>query len=65
MPTVDGIPHPRPAKGVSISGNRRQIVIKLDEDTFAQIRDRAARENTSVSHMIRLLVEWGLEAGEA
>ncbi|QLQ18639.1 MAG: ribbon-helix-helix protein, CopG family [Exiguobacterium profundum] len=40
-------------------------MIKLDEETFAQIRDRAARENTSVSHMIRLLVEWGLEAGEA
>lgn len=62
MPKVDGIPHPRPAQGVAIAGGRRQIVIKLDADVFDEVRGLAARDRTSVSHMIRLLIEWGLEA---
>lgn len=61
--TRDGIPHPRPASGVEIPGGRRQLVIKIDHETFAEIRQRASDEGVSVSHMLRLLIEWGLEAG--
>lgn len=64
MAKIDGIPHPRPAKGVSIPGGRRQLVIKLDQETFDQVRNLAAREKVSVSHQLRLLIEWGLEATE-
>lgn len=65
MAKVDGIPHPRPAQGVPCGGQRRQIVIKLDNDVFADVQARARRDNTSVSHMLRLLIEWGLEADDA
>jgi hypothetical protein len=62
MTRTDGAPHPRPAQGVAIAGGRRQIVIKLDCDVFEDVQQRAARDKVSVSHMIRLLIEWGLEA---
>lgn len=41
-----------------------QIVVRFDDETFAQIRDRAIREGTSFGEQIRMLVEWGLEAAE-
>jgi hypothetical protein len=65
MGKVDGVPHPRPARGVLIPGGRRQLVIKLDSDTFDDVRNRASRDGVSVSHMLRLLIEWGLEADNA
>ena len=40
------------------------MVIKIDQETFDEVRSRAARDNISVSHMLRLLIEWGLEAEE-
>ena len=41
-----------------------QCVVRLDDETFGQIRERAIREGTSFAEQIRLLVEWGLEADE-
>lgn len=38
-----------------------QLVIRLDDETFAQVRDRAVRAGTSVAEQMRLLIEWGLE----
>ena len=40
-----------------------RLVIDTDEDTFAQIRAKAKKDNTSVAATVRLLIEWGLEAG--
>jgi len=42
--------------------HQRRIVIGFDEDTFAQIRSRAAAQRTSFAEQARLLIEWGLEA---
>lgn len=52
------------AHGVAIPGGRRQVVIKMDTDQFDEIRTLAEREGISVSHQIRLLLEWGLEAAQ-
>jgi hypothetical protein len=58
----DGIPQPAgPAKGVLRSG-RRQLVVRLDDDQFEEVRSRAERCGTSVAEQVRLLIEWGLEA---
>ena len=61
MTRTDGIPHPRPARG-ALKRGRRQLVILIDQETFDEVRSRAARDNTSVTHMLRLLIEWGLMA---
>ncbi len=42
----------------------RQIVCAFDHDTFDAIRARAVREGTSFAEQVRLLCEWGLEAGK-
>lgn len=42
-----------------------QIVVRFDDETFEQIRQRAIANNTFFSEQVRLLVEWGLEAAEA
>jgi acyl-CoA-binding protein len=43
-----------------------RIVCAFDEETFAQIRGRAVKEQTSFAEQVRRLVEWGLEdAGAA
>ncbi|MFP4240074.1 MAG: hypothetical protein ACLFRZ_12310 [Rhodosalinus sp.] len=52
-----------PARGVAVPGGRRQVVIKMDPDQFAEVRTLAERERISVAHALRLLIEWGLEAG--
>jgi hypothetical protein len=44
------------------SNDRLQVVVRLDDDTFAEVRSRAQRECTSFGEQVRLLVEWGLEA---
>jgi len=38
-----------------------QIVVRLDRETFDQVRELAARENVSFSQKARDLIEWGLE----
>lgn len=38
-----------------------RIVCAFDEETFAQIRGRAVKEQTSFAEQVRQLVEWGLE----
>lgn len=45
------------------SGMRR-IVVAFDEETFAQVRDRALSAHTSFAEQIRLLVEWGMMSTE-
>ncbi len=45
--------------------HQRRIVIGFDEDTFEQVRRRAATEKTSFAEQARLLIEWGLEADHA
>jgi hypothetical protein len=39
-----------------------QIVVRIDDETFAEIRAIAVAEQTSFSEQIRMLIEWGLEA---
>lgn len=39
-----------------------QIIVRIDDETFQEIYDRACREGTSTSEQVRLLIEWGLEA---
>lgn len=53
-----------PANGCAVPGRDgwKQLVVRMDEETFDEIRRRAIRENTSVAQQIRLLIEWGLEA---
>ncbi len=53
-----------PANGSTCPGRDgwKQLVVRLDDETFNEIRERAIRENTSVAQQIRLLIEWGLEA---
>lgn len=42
-----------------------RIVCAFDEETFAQIRGRAVKEQTSFAEQVRQLVEWGLEEATA
>lgn len=53
------------ARGVRLSGGQRQVVIKMFEDQFEEVRARAVAENTSLAEQIRLLIEWGLESANA
>lgn len=39
-----------------------QIVVRVGEETFAAIRERAVRDGTNVSEQIRRLIKRGLEA---
>jgi hypothetical protein len=36
-------------------------VVRLDEETFAAIRQRAIAQRTSFGEQVRTLLEWGLE----
>ena len=38
-----------------------QVVVRLDDETFHEVRDRAVTLGTSFAEQVRLLVEWGLE----
>jgi hypothetical protein len=53
-----------PGRGVA-KGAQRQFVIVIDNETADQVIARANREGTSTAAQIRLLIEWGLGAGEA
>lgn len=63
IPHTQKRPVARGAKRPSQPGTS-QCVVRLDDETFGQIRERAIREGTSFAEQIRLLVEWGLEADE-
>lgn len=43
------------------AGGMRQVIIRLDDDTFDEVRARAVKEGTSFGEQVRLLVTWGLE----
>lgn len=53
----------KPGQGVD-RGAFRQFVIKIDHITADEVIARAEKEGTSTAEQIRLLIEWGLEAGE-
>ncbi len=53
-----------PARGVKV-GSYTQMNLKLEHETFEQIRQKALRDNTSFAEAARTLLEWGLEAEEA
>lgn len=40
----------------------KRIVVAFDDETFEEIRQRAAREGRSFAAAVRDLVEWGLQA---
>jgi hypothetical protein len=42
--------------------DRPQVVVRLDDEMFEEVRQRAEREKTSFGEQVRILVEWGLEA---
>ena len=52
-----------PAKGVR-KGCNVGLVVRLDDETFDTIRERAVKHGTSVAEQIRLLIEWGLESAQ-
>lgn len=56
-----------PGKGSKRPGDTEttQIVVRMDDETFQQVRARAIAEQTSIAHQLRLLIEWGLEAEAA
>ena len=52
----------RRGKGEGQLKGKRRTVIAFDEDQFAEIRQRAVKQQTSFAEQVRLLCEWGLEA---
>jgi hypothetical protein len=49
------------AAGVPLPSGERQVICAFDVDTFAEIRELAARSKISFRAQVRLLVEFGLE----
>lgn len=43
-------------------GDMKKISVNFDTETFNVIARRAHRDRVSFGSMVRLLVEWGLEA---
>jgi hypothetical protein len=41
-----------------------QIVVRVEDELFADIRRLAAHQGTSFGEQVRILLEWGLEAAE-
>ena len=48
------------AKGVRHGPNDIRIVVSFDDESFAEIRNRAVTAGTSFAEQVRLLCEWGL-----
>lgn len=51
-----------PTIGYVRHGGHKQIAIRFDPDTFAQIEILAVKDRVSFAEKVRQLVEWGLEA---
>jgi hypothetical protein len=51
-----------PTVGHERRGGNKQIAIRFDPETFAQIEALAVRDRVSFAEKVRQLVEWGLEA---
>lgn len=49
------------AKGHAWAGDSRKVVILLDEETFAEVRERALAAESSFAAQARMLIEVGLE----
>lgn len=52
------------AKGQLVKGLMK-VTIRLDEETFEELRKRALKNCTTFAEQVRLFVEWGLEVDEA
>lgn len=50
------------AKGMVSRGGMIAVVVRLDPETFEQVRARAVDEKTSFAEQARTLIEWGLDA---
>lgn len=59
-----GVRRSEPGAGHADKPGLVRIVCAFDEETFAQIRGRAVKEQTSFAEQVRQLVEWGLEEAE-
>lgn len=42
--------------------NKRRHVLRIDDETFDEVRALAVRTNRSLNEQFRILIEWGLEA---
>ena len=42
-----------------------QIVVRIEDETFAEIRALAVAQNTSFGEQVRILLEWGLMEAKA
>lgn len=42
-----------------------QIVVRVEDELFEEVRQRAILGGTSFSEQVRILIEWGLEAARA
>ena len=51
-------------RGRYLSPGRRQATLALDNDTMDEVVSLAERDGVSLAHMLRILVEWGLEADD-
>lgn len=54
-PVAQGVVDPR-------RPDYKQIVVRMDHETFDDLRARAIRERTSLSEQVRTMIEWGLES---
>lgn len=41
-----------------------RFVVRFDEDTYAEVKAIALKRSESFAHVVRMLVEWGLETYE-
>lgn len=39
----------------------RAIIVRVEDELFALVRDRAVKHGTSFGEQVRILLEWGLE----
>ena len=51
-----------PTEGYVRAAGYKQIAIRFDPETFAEIEGLAIRDRVSFAEKVRQLVEWGLEA---
>lgn len=55
----------RLARGHPYGTGTRKVVILLDDETFAEVRDRAADRRCSFAAAARMLIEVGIETLKA
>jgi hypothetical protein len=51
----------KPTKGVG-RGDKKVLVVRVEEELFEDVHKRARRDNCSTSEKMRQLIEWGIQA---